>query len=90
MAAAAATFQCPSGELASRYPGAGGQLAAALAAAGGLASPVLAVPGGLPVAEDGRVVAGLGVAGRDPRVCQEIAAAVLAGQELTSPDGPAG
>ena len=90
VAAAAATFQCPSGELASRYPVAGGQLAAALATAGGLASPVLAVPGGLPVAEHGRVVAGLGVAGRDPLVCQKIAAAVLAGQELTSPDGPAG
>jgi uncharacterized protein GlcG (DUF336 family) len=40
VAAAAATFQCPSGELASRYPGASGQLSAALAAAGGLASPV--------------------------------------------------
>ena len=90
VAAAAATFQCPSGELASRYPVAGGQLAAALATVGGLASPVLAVPGGLPVAEHGRVVAGLGVAGRDPLVCQKIAAAVLAGQELTSPDGPAG
>ncbi len=89
VAAAAATFQCPSGELASRYRGAGGQLAAALTAAGGLASPVLAVPGGLPVAEDGRVVAGLGVAGRDPLVCQEIAAAMLAGQELPAPGGPA-
>jgi uncharacterized protein GlcG (DUF336 family) len=89
VAAAAATFQCPSHELASRYPGAGGQLAAALSAAGGLATPVLAVPGGLPVTVDGRVVAGLGVAGRDPRVGQEIAVAVLAGQRLTSPDGPA-
>ena len=35
-------------------------------------------PAGLPVEEDGRVVAGLGVAGRDPGACEEIAAAVLA------------
>ena len=87
VAAAAATFQCPSGELATRYPGAAGLLTAALSAAGGLASPVLPVPGGLPVTDGGRVVAGLGVAGRDPRVGQEIAAAVLAGQGRTAPDG---
>ena len=51
---------------------AGGQLGALLP------FPVLAAPGGLPVEEDGRVVAGLGVAGRDPGACEEIAAAVLA------------
>ncbi len=39
---------------------------------------VLAAPGGLPVEQDGRVVAGLGVAGRDPGACEQIAAAVLA------------
>ncbi len=89
VAAAAAAFQCPSGELAARYPGAAGLLTAALSAAGGLASPVLPVPGGLPVEQSGRVVAGLGVAGRDPGQGQEIAAAVLAGQGLTVPDGPA-
>jgi uncharacterized protein GlcG (DUF336 family) len=89
VAAAAATFQCPSGELATRYSGAGDLLTTALAAAGGLSNPVLPVPGGLPVTGGGRVVAGLGVAGRDPRVGQEIAAAVLAEPGTTSPDGPA-
>ena len=89
VAAAAATFQCPSGELASRYPGAGDQPGHRPGRGAGRPSPVLAVPGGLPVAEDGRVVAGLGVAGRDPLVCHEIAATVLAGLELESPDGPA-
>jgi len=39
---------------------------------------VLAVPGGLPVREGDRVVAGVGVAGPDPAICQEIAAAVVA------------
>jgi uncharacterized protein GlcG (DUF336 family) len=38
---------------------------------------VSSLPGGLPVAEDGRVVAGLGVAGPDPELCHAIAAAVL-------------
>jgi uncharacterized protein GlcG (DUF336 family) len=90
VAASAATFQCPSGELAARYPGAAGLLTAALSAAGGLASPVLPVPGGLPVLENGRVVAGLGVAGRDPGVGQEIAAAVLAGQRPAALDGQPG
>jgi uncharacterized protein GlcG (DUF336 family) len=87
VAAAAATFQCPSGELAIRYPGASDLLTVALSAAGGLASPVLPVPGGLPVPAGDRVVAGLGVAGQDPRVGQEIAAAVLADQGLAAPDG---
>ena len=73
VAAAAGTFQCPSAELAALYPDG---LAAQLGAL--LPFPVLAAPGGLPVEEDGRVVAGLGVAGRDPGACEEIAAAVLA------------
>ncbi len=73
VAAAAGTFQCRSGELAAVYPdGLAGQLGAVLP------YPILAAPGGLPVEEDGRVVAGLGVAGRDPGACEEIAAAVLA------------
>jgi uncharacterized protein GlcG (DUF336 family) len=73
VAAAAGTFQCPSAELAALYPDG---LAAQLGAL--VPFPVLAAPGGLPVEEDGRVVAGLGVAGRDLGVCEEIAAAVLA------------
>jgi uncharacterized protein GlcG (DUF336 family) len=73
VAAAAGTFQCPSAELAALYPDG---LAAQLREV--LPFPVLAAPGGLPVEEDGRVVAGLGVAGRDPGACEEIAAAVLA------------
>jgi uncharacterized protein GlcG (DUF336 family) len=73
VAAAAGAFQCRSGELAVVYPdGLAGQLGAVLP------YPILAAPGGLPVEEDGRVVAGLGVAGRDPGACEEIAAAVLA------------
>jgi uncharacterized protein GlcG (DUF336 family) len=72
VAAAAGTFQCPSSELAALYQDG---LAAQLGAV--LPFPVLAAPGGLPVEEDGRVVAGLGVAGRDPGTCEEIAAAVL-------------
>ncbi len=73
VAAAAGTFQCPSAELAALYPD-------GLAAQPGavLPFPVLAAPGGLPVEEDGRVVAGLGVAGQDPGACEEIGAAVLA------------
>jgi uncharacterized protein GlcG (DUF336 family) len=73
VAAAAGTFHCRSAELAAFYPdGLAGQLGALLP------FPVLAAPGGLPVEEDGRVVAGLGVAGRDPGTCEEIAVAVLA------------
>ncbi len=74
-AAAAASFQCPSEELASRFAGDGAlaQLAAALPFA------ILAVPGALPIEEGGRVVAALGVAGPEPRLCSEIAAAVLSG-----------
>lgn len=73
VAAAAGTFQCPSRELATLYPeGLAAQLGPLVP------FPVLAAPGGLPVEEDGRVVAGLGVAGRDPGTCEQIAAAVLA------------
>jgi uncharacterized protein GlcG (DUF336 family) len=73
VAAAAGTFQCRSAELAAFYPdGLAGQLGALLP------FPILAAPGGLPVEQDGRVVAGLGVAGRDPGACEEIAVAVLA------------
>jgi uncharacterized protein GlcG (DUF336 family) len=64
VAAGAAAFQRPSGEVDER--------AAAL-----LPFRVSSLPGGLPVAEGGRVVAGLGVAGSDPDACHAIAAAVL-------------
>jgi uncharacterized protein GlcG (DUF336 family) len=73
VAAAAGTFQCSSRELATLYPD---RVAAQFGAL--FPFPVLAAPGGLPVEQDGRVVAGLGVAGRDPAGCEEIAAAVLA------------
>ena len=89
VAAAAGAFQCPSSELATRYAGAcGGVLADVLSSgAGGLGYTVLPVAGGLPVVEGGRVVAGLGVAGRDPGMCEEIAAAVLAGQGRAAAGG---
>lgn len=76
VAATAGTFQCRSRDLGSLYPPvAMRQLTAALPFA------ILAAPGGLPVTEGGRVVAGLGVAGRDPGVCGEIAAAVAAARD---------
>jgi uncharacterized protein GlcG (DUF336 family) len=40
--------------------------------------PVLGVPGGLPVRDGGRVVAGLGVGGAGPSICEEIARTALA------------
>jgi hypothetical protein len=39
-----------------------------------------------PVGEGGRVVAGLGVAGRDPGTCEDIASAVLAARDSGSPN----
>jgi uncharacterized protein GlcG (DUF336 family) len=73
VAAAAGTFQCPSGHLPGWYPGTAGAVLSA-------AVPVLMlpVPGGLPIEEDGRVVGGLGVAGPRPEECEEIARAALA------------
>jgi uncharacterized protein GlcG (DUF336 family) len=65
VAVSAATFQLPSAEV---RP----DLAALLPIQASVA------PGGLPVREDGRVVAGLGVGGASGGVCHEIAAAVLA------------
>lgn len=71
-AATAATFQCASEEVAVRFAGEGvlGQLAGALPFA------ILAVPGGLPLERAGAVVGAVAVAGPDPRVCAEIAAAI--------------
>jgi uncharacterized protein GlcG (DUF336 family) len=71
VAGAAALFDCGSGNLGARF-------GAADAIAALVVPPVLGIPGGLPVRDTGRVVAGLGVGGGDPVVCQEIAAAALA------------
>jgi uncharacterized protein GlcG (DUF336 family) len=64
VAAGAATFQLPSAEIDPRLTSV-------------LPYRVLAVPGGAPVREGGRVVAGLGVAGPEAGVCEEIAVTVL-------------
>jgi uncharacterized protein GlcG (DUF336 family) len=64
VAAGAATFQLPSAEI-----------DPALIPV--LPYPVATVPGGLPVREQGRVVAGIGVAGAPAEVCHDIAGAVL-------------
>jgi uncharacterized protein GlcG (DUF336 family) len=66
VAAGAATFQRPSAEI---DP----------ATAPVLPYRVLTVAGGVPVRERDRVVAGLGIAGPDAGVCEEIAAAVVNG-----------
>jgi uncharacterized protein GlcG (DUF336 family) len=71
VAGAAALFDCGSGNLGARF-------GAADAVAALVVPPVLGIPGGLPVRDAGRVVAGLGVGGGDPFVCQEIAATALA------------
>ncbi|HLH64079.1 MAG TPA: heme-binding protein [Solirubrobacteraceae bacterium] len=64
VAAAAATFQLPSEEVAPAF-------------AAVLPYQTLSVPGGLPIHRDGLVVAALGVAGGPPLACREIAQAVL-------------
>ncbi len=68
VAAAAALFHAPSGDLAERIPAADHLLPVR----------VSALSGGLPVSVDGRIVAGLGVGGPAPFRCAELAAAVLA------------
>jgi uncharacterized protein GlcG (DUF336 family) len=67
VAAGAATFQRPSAEI-----------DPALTSV--LPYRVLTVAGGLPVRDGDRVVAGLGIAGPDDAVCEQIATAVLAGR----------
>jgi uncharacterized protein GlcG (DUF336 family) len=71
VANAAALFDGDSGDLARRFgsPDALGAL---------VTSPVLGIAGGLPVRVDGRLVAGLGVGGVEPEICQDIARAALA------------
>ncbi len=71
VAGAAALFDCGSGNLGARF-------GAADAVAALVVPPVLGVPGGLPVRDEGQVVAGLGVGGGDPSVCEEIAQIALA------------
>jgi uncharacterized protein GlcG (DUF336 family) len=71
VAAASALFGWDSSGLGARFGGA--DTIAAL-----VTQPVLAVPGGLPVHDGGRVVAGLGVGGASPQVCDLIACTVLA------------
>jgi uncharacterized protein GlcG (DUF336 family) len=71
VAGAAALFGYDSAGLGARF-GAVDALAALVV------PPVLGVPGGLPVRDGGRVVAGLGVGGAGPSICEEIARTALA------------
>ena len=75
VADAAALFDCCSGDLGARFGLPDGRAVAALAAL--VVPPVLGVPGGLPVRDGGQVVAGLGVGGGDPAVCDQIARIAL-------------
>jgi uncharacterized protein GlcG (DUF336 family) len=70
VAGAAAMFDCGSADLDARF-GTPGALSALVV------PPVLGIPGGLPVRDEGRVVAGVGVGGGDPLVCQELARIAL-------------
>jgi uncharacterized protein GlcG (DUF336 family) len=73
IAAAAASFQVPSGEVAARYPGAlFDQVAATLPYA------IATIDGGLPIEQDGAVAGAIGIGGAPPDVCAEIAAAAIA------------
>lgn len=94
IAATAATFGFPSGQLGDRFSGANAQLAAAA-----LPFPILGIEGGLPIPEasggasvasgksgasgasgasgDTAFAGGIGVAGPDPALCAEIAAAAI-------------
>jgi uncharacterized protein GlcG (DUF336 family) len=71
VAGAAALFGCASGDLGDRFGPA--EAIAAL-----VVPPVLGVPGGYPVHDGGRLVAGLGVGGAGPELCQDIARTALA------------
>jgi uncharacterized protein GlcG (DUF336 family) len=71
VAGAAALFGCDSGDLDARYgkPDAVARL---------VVPPVLGIGGGLPVRDGGRVVAGLGVGGAGPSICEELGRTALA------------
>jgi uncharacterized protein GlcG (DUF336 family) len=71
VAGAAALFGHDSGDLDARFgrPDAVARL---------VVPPVLGIPGGLPVRVGGRVVAGLGVGGAGPSICEDIARTALA------------
>jgi len=71
VAGAAALFGCDSGDLDARF-------GKTDAVARLVVAPVLGVPGGLPVRDGGRVVAGLGVGGAGPSLCEEIGRTALA------------
>jgi uncharacterized protein GlcG (DUF336 family) len=71
VAGAAALFDCESADLGARFGPADAVTALVV-------PPVLSVPGGLPVRDAGRVVAGLGVGGAGPSVCEDIARTALA------------
>ena len=71
VAGAAALFDCESADLGARF-------GPADAVAALVVPPVLSLPGGLPVRDAGRVVAGLGVGGAGPSVCEDIARTALA------------
>jgi uncharacterized protein GlcG (DUF336 family) len=73
VAGAAALFDCCSGNLGARF----GQPDGTAALAALVVPPVLGIPGGRPVRDGGHVVAGLGVGGGDPAVCDQIARIAL-------------
>ncbi len=73
VAATAATFQRPSGDLVRLFGSELDRVAAAVPYA------ILAAPGGVPISEDGNTVGGLGIAGVTPARAHEIATAVLQG-----------
>jgi uncharacterized protein GlcG (DUF336 family) len=79
VAGASALFDHASGSLSARFgaTGAVSALGAVEAIAALVTPPILGVPGGLPVRDAGRVVAGLGVGGAAPSVCEEIARTAL-------------
>ena len=70
VAGAAALFDCGSADLGTRF-GTPDAVAALVV------PPVLGLPGGIPVHDGGRAVAGIGVGGGDPVVCQELARIAL-------------
>jgi uncharacterized protein GlcG (DUF336 family) len=73
LAATAAVFQSRSADVAGRY--ATDAVLAEVRAS--LPFAILTSPGGVPIEEEERVVGGLGLAGADPELCEEIALAAL-------------